>query len=330
MNSDQLSPAPRILVIRRDNIGDLVCTTPLIHALRTQLPKARIECLVTSYNQAVLEGHADVDALHSYTKAKHRPAGEALPNIYWRRLKMMLDLRYRHFDWVLLPGGAQASSQRFARWIAPARVLLRDEQDTVAGPHEVEQCCHLLARMGLRYETPATQIAPRSEAALQLRQRFWPLAPERVIGLHISARKPSQRWPAERFAALARQLSDGKTAFMLLWAPGKGDDPLHPGDDDKAAQVLAMTEGIPIHPAPTHQLEELIVALSACDAVICGDGGAMHLAAGLGKPLVCMFGQSEAARWRPWGPRHELLQTPSMDVTDISVEDVVGAFKRLS
>jgi len=25
---------PRILVIRRDNIGDLVCTTPLIAALR--------------------------------------------------------------------------------------------------------------------------------------------------------------------------------------------------------------------------------------------------------------------------------------------------------
>ena len=28
------SAAPSFLVIRRDNIGDLVCTTPLIHALR--------------------------------------------------------------------------------------------------------------------------------------------------------------------------------------------------------------------------------------------------------------------------------------------------------
>jgi len=36
---------PGILVIRRDNIGDLVCTTPLVRALRHQLPNARIEFL---------------------------------------------------------------------------------------------------------------------------------------------------------------------------------------------------------------------------------------------------------------------------------------------
>src|SRR5690349_13319469 len=39
----------RILIVRRDNIGDLVCTTPLIDALRAHLPKAWIAALVTTY-----------------------------------------------------------------------------------------------------------------------------------------------------------------------------------------------------------------------------------------------------------------------------------------
>ncbi|MBI2317053.1 MAG: lipopolysaccharide heptosyltransferase family protein, partial [Betaproteobacteria bacterium] len=59
------------------------------------------------------------------------------------------------------------------------------------------------------------------------------------------------------------------------------------------------------------------------------DGGAMHLAAGLGKPIVCLFGDSGAERWHPWGVPHQLLQAPSREVADISVEAVVQAYTAL-
>ena len=72
------------LVIRRDNIGDLVCTLPLIVALRKRHPKARIEALVNSYNRDVLQGHPALDAVHAYTKGKHRE-DESLPSPANRR-----------------------------------------------------------------------------------------------------------------------------------------------------------------------------------------------------------------------------------------------------
>jgi len=320
--------APKLLVIRRDNIGDLVCTTPLLHALRRQLPQARIECLVTRYNQAVLQNHPDIDALHAYTKAKHRSAGESLAGIYWQRFRMVAALRRQRFDWVILPGGGSASALRFARWVAAKKLLVRDAQDAAAGPHEVEQCCHLLPRMNLEYETPETRIVANAADAAGVLSRVaaaLPQAPRRLIGLHLSARKPSQRWPAESFAELARRLAAQGAALLLLWAPGGADDAQHPGDDAKAARVLELAAGLPIVALPTQRLEQLIAALSVCDAVICGDGGAMHVAAGLGKPIVCLFGQSTAARWHPWGPAYELLQAPSMEVKDISVDAVARA-----
>ena len=324
--------SPRLLIVRRDNIGDLVCTTPLLRALRRQLPQARIECLVTRYNQAVLSGHPDIDALHAYTKAKHRSPGESLAGIYWERLRMVAALRRRRFDWVILPDGGSASALRFARWVGGKKVLVRDERDAVAGPHEVQQCCHLLPRMGLEYETPATRIIANAADAALIRNRVAaavPFAPRRLIGLHISARKPSQRWPAESFADLARLLATENTAFLLLWSPGDPDNVQHPGDDEKAAQVLRLSPGLPLVATPTQRLEELIAALSVCDAVICSDGGAMHVAAGLGKPIVCLFGQSVAARWHPWGPAYQMLQMPSMQVRDISVEAVARAYATL-
>ncbi len=129
---------------------------------------------------------------------------------------------------------------------------------------------------------------------------------------------------------------------MLLWSPGAEDNPLHPGDDAKAQDVLKKVgadslcvPGIPLRgqvtvmARPTQTLPELIAALGECNALICADGGAMHLAAGLGLPIVCLFGNSGAARWRPWGVPYRLLQKPSCNVADIGVDEVVSAFTGL-
>ena len=325
--------ATRILILRRDNIGDLVCTTPLLRALRTQLPGSFLVALVNRYTEPVLYGNPDLDAVHSYQKAKHRGTDESLAGIYLRRLKTMTELRRQRFDWLLLPGGMQAGTASAVRMIAARRVLVRSTEDAVAGAHEVEQGCHLLIRMGLKYEAPAQQVIPDAAIRRQFAARVETLlgiTPARVIGVHVSARKASQRWAAERFVELIRRIpAVPGTAFMLLWAPGSAGNPRHPGDDKKAARIRASLAGTPLAPMATYRLEELIAALSLCDCVICADGGAMHLAAALGKPVVCLFGDSDATRWRPWQTVFELLQAPSRNVADIMVEEVLEAYQRL-
>jgi len=325
--------AARILVIRRDNIGDLVCTTPLIRSLRAQLPQARIVALATRYNAAALAGNPDLDAVQAYTKAKHRQAHESLLSIHGHRARLMLELRRERFDWVLLPGGPHSSALWFARFVRGRNTLVRGAADAIAGPHEVEQCCHLLVHMGLRYEAPPARVVPDAGEALHVAssiQKRWRERPPTLVCLHISARKPSQRWAPENFAAVAKDLhARTGAAFLLLWAPGGSDDRLHPGDDDKARSLQAMMQDLPVLAFATHRLEQLIAALAQCDAVICGDGGAMHLAAALGKPIVCLFGQSDAERWRPWRVPHELLQKETREVRDISPQEVIAAWSRL-
>ena len=212
-------------------------------------------------------------------------------------------------------------------------MLVRDEQDAAAGPHEVEQCCNLLPRMELKYETPPLRLAADPAESAQIEQRInnkWPKRPRSVVGLHISARKVRQRWPLERFIELARRLHAATQAgIVLLWAPGSSDDRLHPGDDEKSAAIVAALPDVPILPVHTARLAVLVAALSHCERLICSDGGAMHLAAALGKPIVCLFGNSDAGRWRPWGVRYELLQPASRTVADVSVDQVLAAYDRL-
>ncbi|GAB0058213.1 hypothetical protein SIID45300_02558 [Candidatus Magnetaquicoccaceae bacterium FCR-1] len=317
----------RILIIRKDNIGDLVCTTPLIARLRLQYPDAHLAALVTDYNTPVLWGNPDLDALYAYKKAKHRHTGESWLGVYARRAGLFWKLRRQRFDLILLPGGPHPSALRAARLLDPERILVRHE--TPFGAHEVECVLRLARGLGIDDATPP---APTRVVADPHHLARLPRLPERgtpLIAVHISARKPPQRWPWERFAALIGLLRQRGFLVALFWSPGAEDNPLHPGDDDKAGRILEAVNDPLVMPHPTQALPELIAGLSRCRAVICSDGGAMHLAAGLGKPIVCFFGNSDARRWHPWGVPYRLLQPASERVEEISVDEAWGAFEAL-
>lgn len=332
--------ANAILVIRRDNIGDLLCTTPLLSVLRQHYPDARITVLVNSYNAPALRGNPDVDEILVYEKSKHRKPGQSFWHWLRGRLRVMLAIRRARYDLVLLATPVfSASSLKFALMTRGDRIVgyglpvgnprFVSIDQAPAGIHEVEAVGRLLQPLAITAELPAMSLS--ADPLIQRRlQRGLPAKAGKWIALHISARKPQQRWPADRFAALAESLlARGVDRIVGFWAPGAEDDPAHPGDDGKARVLQAKLSGMPVSFVATAQLEELIAGVSLCDQVVCADGGAMHIAAALGKPLVCFFGNSDAARWYPWSVPNELLQTPSRDVIDISVDDAMAAYSRL-
>ena len=338
-----MNAALKILVIRRDNIGDLVCTTPVFTALRQGFPTAQICALVNSYNAPVLAQHRDVDRVFVYTKLKHRAPGQSRLRLLWQRLRMNRELKKITFDYVLLPN-SQPRLLRFALSLHPKHIVALGQSAessqtvTMLPPirdgeeHETQAAFRLLALLGIEGAPPAPTIVPdQAEAEKAYSALAATLGGGPVVGIHISARKPSQRWPSDRFVALMRGLhARHGIRFMLLWAPGTGANPLHPGDNEKAQAILQTVGDLPVLPYPTQTLPELIGALSICDTVICSDGGAMHLAAGLGKRIVCLFGKSDIWRWHPWGVPYRLLQAESKDVKDIAVDDVINAYEQLT
>lgn len=340
-----LPPDARFLVIRRDNIGDLVCTTPLLQALRERFPESRIGVLANSYNAEVLDRNPYVDDIYVYTKAKHR-GSRGLYDVYASRLRMILQLRRARIDCAILASaGFTPRAARFARWIRPRHVIGFIGRSaprymdyaipyTLPRPlHETEDVFRLLAPLGIGGRPPLSLINP-DEAEVERAQAQ--IAPHPVagvsllVGVHISARLPSNRLPMSYYADLLRKLHERYGAgFVLFWSPGDANNKLHPGDDDKARELIASLAGVPVLPYPTARLKQLIAGLSLCSTVICSDGGAMHVAAGLGKRILCFFGETNADRWYPWGVDYELLQSPSRNVSDITVDEALAAYARL-
>ena len=316
----------RILVIRRDNIGDLICTTPLFAALRKAYPDAWIGVLANAYNAPILAGNPDVDAVFAYRKVKHRAAGESRFGIWLATAALLWRLRRWRPDLVLC---ASPGARRFARLLGPRRIV---ETDRTGSGHEVEITFRLATALGLRVAPGALVLRADPERCAALRTALSLSASGgTTLAVHLSARKPRQRWPAERFAELIRRaIAMGLAKRVLLfWAPGAEDDPLHPGDDGKAQALLGSLSDLPVVAVPTLALGDLVAGLSLADAVVCSDGGAMHVAAALGKPIIAFFGNSSAERWRPWGAPHVVLQKASGNVADISVDEARAALERL-
>ncbi len=333
----------QILVIRRDNIGDLICTTPLLHGLRRKYPDARISVLASSYNVNVLDENPDVDEVFVFLKKNQKSHGYGRLGMLWNRWRLLRTIRKRRFDHIILANGGW----RYAHTLGGKQLIGFREpgepahrQPDVLAPdhngleeHEVSKMGRLGALLGIEEALGGTKLFPDAALVVRESKRLKALGwnPEKAsMALHLSSRNPLQRWPEESFIELAKALTaSGDNQILLFWSPGAEDDAMHPGDDEKADRILTRLHGLSVFSSPTATIKELVAAVSLADQMICSDGGAMHVAAALNKPIVCFFGTSFVPEWHPWGVPYIALQKPSRTVADITVNETLAAFVEL-
>ena len=92
---------------------------------------------------------------------------------------------------------------------------------------------------------------------------------------------PSKRWPAERFAELARRCT---AAGAAVWVLGSKRD---------AQAAATVADGAPVvNLVGRTDLADAVDLLSGVDVAVTNDSGLMHVAAALEVPVVAVFGST--------------------------------------
>jgi heptosyltransferase-2 len=160
-------------------------------------------------------------------------------------------------------------------------------------------------RQGLEQDRPRLQLAPAQfDAALEplgLRPGgYFVFAPGAEYG-------PAKRWPATRFAELAKLLD----APALLLGSAK--------EAALCGEIAGLAgTGRCIDLAGKTSLTDAFALIGAARAVISNDSGLMHVAAALGVPQVALFGSSSPLHTPPlsdaarvfWLKQDPLYQPP--------------------
>jgi hypothetical protein len=196
--------------------------------------------------------------------------------------------------------GRGPESHRVLRALLPRRLVAFRCPDAghgggpewVPGEYEVARWCRMLEAHGIPAD-PADLALPSPPTAL----------PRRVV-VHPGAAHPRRRWPAERFAAVARALADAGEDVVVTGSPA--EEPL--------ARTVAATAGLPAGAvlAGRTDIGTLAGIVAAARLVVCGDTGIAHLATASGTPSVVLFGPVSPAEWGPPSgrPAHVALWRP--------------------
>lgn len=300
---------PRVLLIRLSAIGDVADCLPAAVALRRTLPGAYIGWAVDARASALLAG---VDAIDTVL-------------VFPRRLSASLfRLREQAFD-VAVDFHGNARSGLLARASgAPRRIGLAPPYshegnrfwmtETVALPslpsavrHRTLRAIAALGPLGVPLELPSPPFrlavdpaAAEAVAAWRAEAFGHPDAPFILLHAGASPKGDYKRWPADRFAMLADRLID--RGHRVAFFQGPHERKILPG--------LAVRMRHPLVATPLFPLAEGIAAIQAARCVVGSDSGPLHIAHGLGRPTVDLFGPKDPADYGPLTEAHRVVYHP--------------------
>lgn len=326
-----------ILIIRRDNIGDLVCTTPLIEGVKIALPDAKLYLLINKVSHDVVKNNPHIEKTFVYKKAKHKAKNETTLGVYFERLIIFLQLRKIKFDAVILANPVPCKySLRLAKMAGATNIIGADlgspdihhpfRKENFSGKHQVQHTYSYLSAITDRpIPVPPVQVFLTQEERQLAAERRHKLLPSVscLCAVHISSRSPKRRWPLDRYAEIVKRLiAEPDTGVLIFWSPQGTLAPDDIGDLQRAQQLSSQCQNERVALYPTASVRELLAGFDLCHKVLCSDGGQMHLAAALNKDMVVFFGDTDKESWRPWSGRYHILQSGSGDCIDVSVDDV--------
>lgn len=312
-------PAPsRILIIRPSALGDVCRTVPVLASLRAAYPQAHIAWLVQRGFEPAIAHHPALNEVIPFDR--NRMAIKRLWTSSGRDCLHDLIGRLRHarFDLVLDCQGLGRSAFFTQATRAPVRVGHKQARecawlaysrrvDSPTTRHTVDRMLDLVRELNIPIILDM-RLYPGPAAETWADTTLGPAATQpRTVLLAPTSRWAGKRWPIDRFTALAEQLLGENTCTptigRLLIVGG-------PAERDQCAPLLALADRDPrvIDLIGGTTVDQLLAAIGRADLVIANDSAAIHMAVGMGRPLIGLFGPTRIDLVGPYGRSEDVIQ----------------------
>ena len=305
-------------------MGDILHALPAITALRQMHPGWVIDWVVEPRWRALLAAECStgrdtgspsplqpiVDRLHFASTRKWRKEPLALKTRQ-EIATLRRELNSSAYDTVIDLQGTLRSAvlacmadcrRRIGEATPRERIarLLFTERVATQGAHVIDQDLELAAAIAgddLHYTQPQL---PADSAAEAWATQLLSANDKAAVLINPGAGWGAKRWPIERYATVAKSLTD--RGCQVLVNAGPGEEPL-------AESIVKATDGLAI--PLTASLEHLIAVTRRVALVVAGDTGPLHLACALGRPVVGVYGPTDPSRNGPYGTQFKVLRNPA-------------------
>jgi ADP-heptose:LPS heptosyltransferase len=338
----------RVLLVRLDNLGDVLLTTPGFRAIRQALPEAHLALLAGSAGCDIGRLDPDIDETILY----HAPNEDVyfqLPQDPGREFAAVEALREHDFDAAVIFTSYKQSALPAAYLCYLASIPIRTAgsfegpgsllthrhryEETVPLKHETLRGLELTRSLGFPPVEPEMVLVPREEdeeGAARLLERH---AVESFVLVHPGASASSRAYPPERYREVIEGLA-AQSGLPVLVTGGP--------DEEDLTHHVAGSSGIAL--GGETSFGEFAALTGRAAVVVTNNTGTTHIASALKRPVVTVFaGTNPPEQWGPWRTPNRLLTHPvpcapcykrvcpigHECLTGIAPETVVGAALRL-
>jgi ADP-heptose:LPS heptosyltransferase len=310
----QWNTCKNILVIRADNMGDLIMTTPALRALKETFP-CRITLLTSRLGGVIVPhiSYIDEAIVYDVPWVKGDTAGNASTTTELVQL-----LRGKQFDAAIIFTVYSQSALPAAMLALQAGIPLRlaycrenpyqlltdwlpDDEPYRLIRHQVERDLRLVDFIGARTGNNRLEIS--------YNRLIWPLVQQQLsergistgkrwVILHAGVSEEKRRYPEQQWVAIAQRLA--VLGYTVLLTGSAADAGL--------AGRIATAAGHPlVHPvAGLLNIEAFVALVAEAPLVISVNTGTVHIAAAVQTPVLVLYAQTNPQH-TPWRVPHVVL-----------------------
>ncbi len=282
----------KILVIRFSSIGDIVLTTPVVRALKTQLENVEVHYATKIQFKSIFEENPYIDKMHYL----HKDLSSYIQELRGEKFDFIVDLhhnlRTRIIKAALLTKSASFDKLNIGKWL-----MVNFKINRLPNIHIVDRYLDTIKALGakndslgLDYFIPEKDVVPLEWLPETHRYGY--------VAYAIGAQHSTKKLPVERMIELC-----GKINRPIVLLGGKEDASV----GEQIAAFFAMAAGFTEYEKGLSELNKKTVIYNACgkynlnqsaslvkqaNYVFSHDTGLMHIAAAFKKEIFSIWGNT--------------------------------------
>lgn len=324
----KLPDLKKILVIKQHNqLGDLLACVSIFRAIKNNYPNCKITLLVSPENKDAVLKNKLLDKVIVFDKKEL---------FFPSKFKNLYNLLKEEYDIVLVPTTVSISfTSNLLAGIANAKIKIGPSKlDGVLSNHSyffthripinwgthpdsnvAEHVLNILKPFRIDTKDFSTEISYDNNDLAYAKTFVDAILKQdtsKLIGLHVGAGKPPNRWSCKKFCELIELLDKNyKVKFYLTGTNA----------DLEIIEYIDAHTKIKLPRFINKTIPEVAALISISDLFITNDTGVMHVAGATSTPQISIFGPTNPFNWAPIG-QNKLFVRKSEFIDENEVIDV--------
>ena len=280
----------RILVIRKDEIGDSILSIPMYESIKKTYPKSHLSVLVGKPAASLLEGNPYIDEIISIETIRSSKKSFIL-----QYFNLIDKLKKEKFDLAIDPKGSILNvllmylikaKDRISYWnVSGGKPLLTLPVTYKEEEHDINANLHLLNAYGIKSANNIPKIY-FSSSDRKNAEPFLKILPKEYCCVYMTPTSVYKSWPDDRWKSLFSMFPE--VNFVIMARESEREVLESKFKEIKNAKILCADK-----------LKTVALIFSKAKSIVSVDGGMLHLAWISNPKTIALFGQVDLKLLKP-------------------------------